>query len=243
MTPIIDGEVHHFRSRGLYDGLSLMGDEETGSLWNHITGKSVYGPLQGTSLPVYNLLHTNVEQVLKVHPDIDVAISERPVRGRGGMMALGSGQSPQLRPGFRATIVEEDTRRPTMEIGLGIWSGSTARYYPMEMLRDAGGAVVDTLADRTVVVYFEPESYTLAALYANASAATVTDAGLELGGVGVLREGVLYSADGLRLEIDRPLQLFTRWYGFALTFPGTAIYESGGVESEGGGGSESSGGG
>ncbi len=224
MTPIIDGAVHHFRARGLYDGLSLMGDEETGSLWNHITGKSVYGPLQGTSLPVYNLLHTNVKQVLEAYPDIDVAISERPVRGRGGRMAPGSGQTRQLSSGFRATIVEEDTRRPTMEIGLGLWSGSTARYYSMEVLRDAGSAVVDTLAGRTVVVYLESESYTMAALYADASAAKLTDAGLDISGVGMLRDGVLKGTDGSRLEIERPLQLFTRWYGFALTFPGTTIY-------------------
>lgn len=225
MTPIIDGEVHHFRSKGLYDGLSLLGDEETGSLWNHITGQSVYGPLQGTSLPVYNLLHTNVEGALKAYPDLEVAISERPVRGRGGMMAPGSGRTRRLRGGFRATIVEEDTRRPTMELGLGIWAGSARRYYPMELVRDLGGAIVDRLAGRTVVVYMEPESFTLAALYADASAATPTDVGLELGGVGVLRDGALYDADGRRLEIERPLQLFTRWYGFALTFPGTVIYE------------------
>ena len=225
LTPIIDGEVHYFRSRGLYDGLSLLGDEETGSLWNHITGQSVYGPLRGESLPVYNLLHTNVENALTAHPDIEVAISERPVRGRGGMMAPGSGRTRQLRPGFRATIVEEDTRRPTMELGLGIWAGSEHRYYPMELVRELGGAVLDQLGGRGVVVYMEPESFTLVALYAKVSAAMLTDAGLDLAGVGVLRDGVLYDSDGLRLEIERPLQLFTRWYGFALTFPGTAIYE------------------
>lgn len=225
MTPIVDGEVHHFRARGLYDGLSLLGDEETGSLWNHITGESVHGPLRGESLPVFNLLHTNVEQVLKAYPDIEVAISERPVRGRGGMMAPGSGRTRQLRPGFRATIAEEDTRRPTMELGLGIWAGSEQHYYPMELVRELGGAVLDRLDGRSVVVYVEPESFTLAALYADASAATPTDAGLDLGGVGVLRDGVLYDSDGQRGEIERPLQLFTRWYGFALTFPGTTIYE------------------
>ena len=116
-------------------------------------------------------------------------------------------------------------RRPTMDLGLGIWAGSEYRYYPMELIRDLGGAVVDRLAGRTVVVYMEPESFTLAALYAEASAATQTDAGLDLGGVGVLRDGAVYDANGLRLEIKRPLQLFTRWYGFALTFPGTTIYQ------------------
>ncbi len=225
MIPIIDGEVHHFRARGLYDGLSLLGDEETGSLWNHITGESVHGTLRGESLPVFNLLHTNVEQTLKAHPDIEVAISERPVRGRGGMMAPGSGRTRQLRPGFRATIAEEDTRRPTMELGLGIWVGSEQRYYPMELVGELGGAALDKLDGRSVVVYMEPESFTLAALYADASSVTPTDAGLDLGGVGVLRGGVLYDSNGQRREIERPLQLFTRWYGFALTFPGTTIYE------------------
>ena len=140
-------------------------------------------------------------------------------------MAPGSGRTRQLRPGFRATIAEEDTRRPTMELGLGIWAGSEQRYYPMELVRELGGAALDQLDGRSIVVYMEPESFTLAALYADASAATLTDAGLDLGGVGVLRGGVLYDSDGQRREIERPLQLFTRWYGFALTFPGTTIYE------------------
>ena len=141
------------------------------------------------------------------------------------MMAPGSGRTRQLRPSFRATIVEEDTRRPTMELGLGIWAGSEQRYYPMELVRNLGGAIVDRLGDRGVVVYFEPESFTVAALYADPSTATPAELGLDLGEVGVLRDGVLYDASGGRLEFERPLQLFTRWYGFALTFPGTTIYE------------------
>ena len=40
----------------------------------------------------------------------------------------------------------------------------------------------------------------------------------------VLEGGVLRDAGGDRLEMDRPLQLFSRWYGFALAFPGTTIY-------------------
>ncbi len=40
----------------------------------------------------------------------------------------------------------------------------------------------------------------------------------------MLESGVLKDASGERLEMDRPLQVFSRWYGFALTFPGTDIY-------------------
>ena len=37
--------------------------------------------------------------------------------------------------------------------------------------------------------------------------------------------GVLYDEGGERLRMERPLQMFTRWYGFALTFPETGVYE------------------
>ena len=50
------------------------------------------------------------------------------------------------------------------------------------------------------------------------------DSRLTVGEALVLESGVLRDASGDRLEIERPLQLFSRWYGFALTFPGTAIY-------------------
>jgi hypothetical protein len=36
---------------------------------------------------------------------------------------------------------------------------------------------------------------------------------------------VLFERDGRRVEVERPQQVFTRWYGFALTFPGTEIFE------------------
>lgn len=97
--------------------------------------------------------------------------------------------------------------------------GAGSRFEPFrvretQLLSDALGAGV-----------VESDTPLHAALYADASAATPTDAGLNLGGVGVLRDGVLYDSAGQYREIERPLQLFTRWYGFALTFPGTTIYE------------------
>jgi hypothetical protein len=39
-----------------------------------------------------------------------------------------------------------------------------------------------------------------------------------------VRNGVVKDARGQRVPVERPLQLFTRWYGFALTFPGTGIF-------------------
>jgi hypothetical protein len=35
---------------------------------------------------------------------------------------------------------------------------------------------------------------------------------------------LLYDADDTLLKPGRPQQLFSRWYGFALSFPGTEVY-------------------
>ncbi len=143
----------------------MLGDEETGSIWNHITGEAVYGPLEGYTLPVSNLLHMTAEQALDRYPGLAVAISDRPIRGRRGLLAPIADRIPFLRPGFRSTIVKEDTRLPTMEIGLGVWTDSEQRYFPLEAVQAAGGAIVDGFDGRRLVVYVESGSYGLDAFF------------------------------------------------------------------------------
>ncbi len=202
----------------------MLHDEETGSIWNHITGRAVYGPLEGYTLPVFNLLHMTAEQALDRYPGLSVAISDRPVRGRRGMLAPVADRIPFLRDGFRSTIVKEDTRLPTMEIGLGVWTESERRYYPMEAVQAGGGAIVDSFAGRHLVVYVQAGSYSLDAFFTEEQTVAMDGSRVTVGEELVLEGGVLRDVSGRRLEMDRPLQLFSRWYGFALTFPGTTIY-------------------
>ena len=202
----------------------MLGDEETGSIWNHITGRAVYGPLEGYTLPTFNLLHMTAEQALDRYPGLSVAISDRPVRGRRGFFGSLLERVPVLGAGFRSTIVKEDTRLPTMDIGLGVWTESEARYYQMEAIQTAGGALIDEFDGRRLVVYVEPGVYSRDAFFTERETVSVEDSRLRVGEELVLESGVLRDASGDRLEMDRPLQLFSRWYGFALTFPGTTIY-------------------
>jgi len=201
----------------------MLGDDETGSIWNHITGRAVYGPLEGYALPVSNLLHMTAKQALERYPGLAVAISDRPIRGRRRFFDPLADRI--LRPGFRSTIVKEDTRLPTMDIGLGVWTESEALYYPMEVVQAAGGAIVDDFDGRRLLVYVEPGTYALDAFFTEEESVSVEDSSLKLGEELVLENAVLRDSAGERREMDRPLQLFSRWYGFALTFPGTEIYE------------------
>ncbi len=222
MTPIVDGQTYRFGTKGVYDGLSILFDEQTGSLWNHLTGESVHGPLQGQQLPVSSLLHMQAAQAALAYPDLPVSISERPIGVRDPGVA---GYSRAALPdGFEDTIAAEDTRRPMMDVGLGIWTDATHRYYPMERVRAQGDALIDAFEDRRVLVYLDPRSHVLVGLYVDATEVRWAGEELHLDTGHVVREGILFDANGERHTMEYPLQQFTRWYGFALTFPRCEIF-------------------
>lgn len=223
LDPTVDGQLHHFAAQGLYDGLFLAVDRETGTSWNHITGRALHGPLVGHTLEVRNVRQTTVAQALAADAETRVAISGRPFRrGEPGFFDRIRGLSPF----FQETIATEDDRLETMTIGLGAWSDETKRFYPMETVRDAG-AVLDDFGGRRLLVFYDPAGYALTAQYTEADEASWNGDVLELSDGGRIEAGVTYDASGRPVEPERPLQVFTRWYGFSLTFEEPEIYEGG----------------
>jgi hypothetical protein len=259
LVPTVNGRMHHFNNVGLYDALFVMQDTETKTLWNHITGEALYGPLVGRTLgPIGNVLQMNVKQALVLDGDLNVAISDRayfaggrqfgtaagigpgrgPAPGRGGGRggaAAGRGPGPgrggagpnpdaALSEMFVQTLGQEDKRRPRMDMGLGIWTASARRYYPMELIRQRGEALVDEINGRKVLVYVDPDTFTPAAVFVNSATAQLRDKEVHLDNGQVLRSGVVFAPGDRRIDVERPQQVFTRWYGFALTFPGAEIF-------------------
>jgi hypothetical protein len=251
--------MHQFNNVGLYDGLFVMQDTETKTLWNHITGEALYGPLVGRTLgPLGNVRQTNVKQALAAGTNVRVAISDRvyfaggrqfgtasgfgpgrgPVPGRGaarggavpgrgpgaGRGSAGPNPNAQLSPMFIETLGKEDTRRPRMDMGLGVWTSTTRRYYPMELIRQRGEVFIDEIDGRKLLVYVDPETFTPAALFVNSASARLQDKEVRLDNGEVVRSGALLDARGRRRSAEQPQQVFTRWYGFALTFPGTEVF-------------------
>jgi hypothetical protein len=128
---------------------------------------------------------------------MQVAISSRPYTAASRQRSRVDNPTAAMADRFAATLAREDPRRPRMEIGLGVWIGDTARYYPMSRIRERREPFVDRLAGRSMLIYIDSDSNTPAAVFVNAR--------------------------GERLD-ERPTQMFTRWYGFAVTFPGTEIF-------------------
>ena len=73
-----------FENVGVYDGLFVMQDVDSRTLWNHITGEALYGPHTGSVLETEStMLQMTVEQALVVDPAVQVAISGRPYTVEG----------------------------------------------------------------------------------------------------------------------------------------------------------------
>lgn len=224
-----------------------MQDRETKTLWNHVTGEAVYGPLLGRIIgPLSNLLQMTAKQALEMDSGMQVAISERAYtaggrqfgtmpagRGSGASRGIVSGRgsrgargdaSAALSDKFASTLGKEDARRPRMDMGLGLWTTKTHRYYPMERIRERGAAFVDRIGGRQVLIYIDPVSATPAALFVKAKSATIEGKDVRLDDGTMVRSGVLLDRGGQRRAVERPQQIFTRWYGFALTFPGCEVF-------------------
>ena len=168
-------------------------------------------------------------------PAMQIAISDRVYFAGGKRFGTAAGLGAEPRPPvnpdaelnelFIPTLGQEDQRRPRMDLGLGIWIGDTRRSYPIESIRERDGAFIDQLDGQNVLIFMDPDTYTPAALFVDASGASLSGKEIRLDGGAVLRSGALYDSDGSRRTVERPQQLFTRWYGFALTFPDTRVYD------------------
>ena len=237
LVPKVNGAVARFITAGAYDGLMVMQDDATGTIWNHVTGEALYGPGVGSTLGAPgNVLHATVKQLLAAAPDARIAISDRAYFADGkrhgtleGIALLGRRHGrpddrTALSDVFIATLGTEDKRRPRMDLGLGIWWDGGSRYYPRDLLRQRGGTLIDRVNGRSLLVYIDPDTSTPAAMFVNATRARVDGSAVKLDQGSSVRDGVLVDGQGRRSAAERPQQVFTRWYGFALTFPGASIY-------------------
>src|SRR5262249_40003181 len=96
--------------------------------------------------------------------------------------------------------------------------------YPVARIREKGGAFIDRLDGREVLIYIDSESNTPAALFVKSAGAKMQDKDVLLDNGMAVRSGVLLDRAGKRLAMEHPQQIFTRWYGFAWTFPGGQVF-------------------
>jgi hypothetical protein len=227
LTPMVNGRVHRFRVTGIYNSISMMSDDETGSVWEHVTGECIRGALQGAQLQTRPAQYLTAAQLVEAVPDARIALSRASLRSRLLNVLL---LRRMLRPAgympgaFRLSMTKRDKRLPELEMGLGIWMNGQARFYPMRTIKSLNNALVDTLGQQQIVVYVDPVSGTPAAHRTTAQIQGWDGDTLALDSGERIRNGHVFTATAERQPLDRPNQQFTRWYGFSYMFPACEIF-------------------
>ncbi len=167
-------------------------------------------------------MQTTSGLALAAHPAIRIAISQQPWPQRL-VSRLMEGQRKKrnrgLSPNFARTMDRKDGRRLRMDRGLGVRTDDLARYYPVDSIEMAAGALLDEFGSRKLLVYRDPVTATLAALRSTATNADWDGRVLHMDSGETLAQGQMWNGQGVEVPIDRPLHMFTRRDGFAFTFP------------------------
>ena len=229
-TPVIDGTRYYFEDGGIYNAFSLIRDRETHSLWHHATGEALHGKLKGKTLGESDMMHQmTASQALKRFPNAFIALSRnssflKKLIGTLSNRIYAPEKGGLPLPSMRRFMDPQDKRLPQMEIGLGIWAGDEARFYQRSAIQSQNRAFLDTIDGRRIIVYIDPQTHTPTASYSNAMSFWWKDDKLCFNNETELYHGVLHHANGTTTNVEYPRQVFTRWYGFAYTFPNCDIY-------------------
>jgi hypothetical protein len=180
----------------LLNALVILIDKETRSLWDHITGEAIDGPLKGCQLDTWPIQLTTVRAARIEYPEIEISFSSyRSIRKwLAGTLYPKFIRAKVLLPFFfRWTMQNDpDPRLPELTQGLGVFKDGKAKYYPLSAIPSNG--LEDRWLNRTLQI--------------------------RLGKIDGVPHAIWNDTN------EEPMQLLTRWYGFSFTYPGCEIYES-----------------
>lgn len=152
--PVVDGRRLHFEEIGVYRGVPLLTDLETGSYWEDFSGRAFRGPLSGKVLEQRPAIQSVWKDWLADNPDtLVVSGAGEPRDGHGSRDYPGD---PFAGRGLGDTVLKLDDRLPPATLVLGVWDGNRARCYPLFELEAHAGVVPDLFEGRPIVALRRP---------------------------------------------------------------------------------------
>ncbi len=135
----------------LWKDALIIYDRETGSLWSHVTGRAIRGPLVGTALTVLPAVHLTWREWRNLYPEGRVLTKE----GRGGSVNVYEDYfSDPHRLGIFGTR-NPDAVLPGKEFVVGLVRGGETVAYPFRRL-SRQPLVNDQVGGAPVLVVFSP---------------------------------------------------------------------------------------
>lgn len=226
--PVVDGTRYRFDNAGLYNGLFVMADRTTGSVWTHYDGTVLQGPLAeaGARLEIVPLVHLTWEDWKAEYPDSRVMdwIDEFAQRYR----EVDPGR-PGLSETFTDTIQNFDDRLAQNELVLGVGVSGEYRAYVLADQPAELTVVHDILGGEPIAVFIDPSSS-----FGIAYSTRLDGETLELfvsDGEVVDASGSVWNSSGRAVSGPRAgsqltfvTSFVTEWYGWVAYHPETSIY-------------------
>jgi len=149
------GRRFEFGSSGfLFRSNKLMYDQQTRTLWNHMTGEPVIGPLVGSGIRLERLpvVVTSWGEWKREHPDTRVVdLNTGHNRPYGAGAAYGAYFAS---PGTMFPVWQKSRALPEKARVFTLVLDGQAKAYALEALDRAGGVLNDTFAGKPLVVHY-----------------------------------------------------------------------------------------
>lgn len=208
----------------------VMADDETGSIWPHLSGTAVDGPLKGAQMEFLPLIQTTWEYWVELHPDTLVLSNETEYADWYDHPGLGgSGFGPE----FVRSIVNWDDRLSANSLVVGVDVGGSYIAYPVQLISTLGAVVNDTFEGHPILVIVDNRNAFSIAYSREVNGQVLTFENVAKPSIEIVDKetGTHWSVEGL--AISGPLigeqltfitSYLTEWYGWAAFHPGTDIY-------------------
>ena len=203
----------------------VMADRQTNSVWSHLDGEAIEGPLTGTEMSFIPLIHTTWEEWLDLHPDTSVLSYDTDFQDRYRSVTLGM---PNGR--FAQDLLTIDDRLQSEALVLGVMEGDAFIAYPVSVLEQTSGVINDNIAGTPVVVFYDAQANAAIAFSRQVDG---QEAQFEMvtGGSFLARDSVsdtVWDFSGRSVAGDASLDFVTsylsEWYGWSAYHPATTIY-------------------
>jgi hypothetical protein len=227
---VIEGQTYTFDVFGLQQGVLVMIDRETGSVWSHLDGEAIDGPLTGAEMEFIPILLNTWEDWRDLYPGTVVLSDDTPFRSRYRDVEVGM---PNPRGG--EDLLYGDDRLKAEELVLGVMTEESYAAYPLFELSETDGVVNDTIDQLPIVVFYDAESNSATAFSRMIDG---REAEFELVGSdpflardsltnttwSITGVGVSGAAEGDAL--DFVVSYVNEWYGWSAYHPDTTLFAS-----------------
>lgn len=132
---------------GLHEGVLLMFDRETGSVWHHFNGEARSGYYEGRSLDFLPVQMMRWDQWKSFYPDTIVLTDNT------GYQQNYRPITPGAAAGYTSAFV--DYRLPANALVLGVQAPGGVKAYPQQLVIEAGGVANDVIGGQPVTVFFD----------------------------------------------------------------------------------------